>query len=226
MPTVRRRFAIGSSLAFTFLLALVTPAAADPRGIEVELGGDGTSAGAGEVLTTGVLAPGSAVRGRVLARTGTPGVLTVGVTGVRSDDNGCVEPERRAGDTGCGRGEGELVESAQVTIRRNDGVEWRGGLSELVEQGAPMGRLQPGHDAELEIELGLPSSIGNRAQEDSLTLAFTFRIGSEPHRLAVLGVAGGRGPSVWDPSTASLLAALTAGCGAMLGFRASRRVAP
>lgn len=227
---VARTGALGA-LGLLLALGAATPAAGAgapaPRGLQIDVRGDTRGMGEvpdGPVLLGRLLAPGDEVTGQVVLRTDIPGRLRVVATDVRSDDNGCDEPEREAGDTTCGPGGGELAGALRLTVRRGGELLWEGSLAALAHDGLPASSLTTGEDAILDWTATVSRSTGNEAQGDSVGFDLRFDLqgseveGSAVGRVDVTGLPGALARSGWSAGSAVRVggALLLAGSGLLL----------
>lgn len=110
------------------------------------------------------------------------------------DDNGCVHPETREGDTTCGADGGELADWMRITVTRlgspTDEQLWTGTLSQLAE-GAVLESAMPA-EAEWRLRLTseLPREAGNDTQTDRVSYDLRWTMSSErgPDDVDIAGV--------------------------------------
>ncbi|MGA9749066.1 MAG: LPXTG cell wall anchor domain-containing protein [Nocardioides sp.] len=126
--------------------------------------------------------------------------LTLRVSDVVDDDDGCVRQEIRDGDVTCDAAGGELSSWLRLAIHR-DGVSlWEGPMSTLVADGAVIGEAVPaGSDLPLTVSVMLPSGAGNDTMTDRVS--FSLRIDATADTdtdAAILGAALVGGPSDSD----------------------------
>lgn len=108
--------------------------------------------------------------------------LTLTATNVVNDDNGCLPPEIRAGDTTCGPGGGELGHWMQFTVSSVDSGAvhplWTGNIDDL-EGGAVLERgITPGAVQTLRLDATLPYAAGNDTMSDRLGYGLRWTLSS------------------------------------------------
>jgi hypothetical protein len=170
-------------------------ASADRNGkVELAIGGRPfTSQPTGPLVDTSRLAPGIGVSATfgVRSRFDVATTMSLQLTNIRDDDNGCGAPEARV-DTTCGKGQGDLGHHLIVTIAEaptRDGQfhqVWQGQALQLTKI-LSLGVQVPGNtDRWLRLSAAVPASVGNIVESD------TFRFGLQLV-LAGNGVSGGSG---------------------------------
>jgi hypothetical protein len=172
-----------------------TPASADRNGkVELAVGGRAfTSQPTGPLVDTSTLAPGIGVSTTlgVRSRFDVATKISLQLTNIRDDDNGCGAPEARVDDT-CGIGQGELghhlvvtIESANVQHGAYQPV-WTGTALKLATTRG-LDLAVPGNaDRWLRLSVSVPAGVGNVVESD------TFRFGLRV-MLQGNGVSGGSG---------------------------------
>jgi hypothetical protein len=187
--------AIGlSGLPVAMVLGRGTVAAAAPArhaGLEVSTASSTTG-----LFDGAAFAVSGATSGRAVVRSDVTGELTVRAVDVRSDDNGCIEPETAAGDRTCGDGDGELDRAVEVVVSDGGGVVWSGSVATLAD-GFSAGAIRAGHPRPFVWALSLPSGAPNEAQGDSLAFGVRFSLDERPP-------AGGGPASVTLPALGRL----------------------
>lgn len=116
-------------------------------------------------------------RFRVTNTGGDSGQFTVGVTSVRGNENGHLEPEREDGDTS--PEQGELTDFLQIrlsVVSPNGRVYLVGGVNRYVPASSlePASRrgtvLSPGESAAVVLEWRLSTDVGDVIQSDQITV--------------------------------------------------------
>jgi LPXTG-motif cell wall-anchored protein len=156
------------------VLVPATARADEAGGLEIDVAGDTAAMGEtpdGPVLSGDLLAPGDSTSGQLSVRSDQAGSLGIRVVDLRSDDNGCIEPETAAGDTSCGDGEGEMADAVLVTVTRSGELLWSGSPAQLETDGIPPLVLAAGVVQILDWEATVLPETGNEAQSDSVAFA-------------------------------------------------------
>lgn len=195
--TRQRGSALVTAAAILCLLigAFGANAAADDNGkVQLSVGGRGFTANpVGPLLDTSGLAPGTSAAATlgVRSRFAVATELSVRLTHVHDDDNGC-NPAEAAVDSTCGAGQGDLGHAAVATLevataeRGSYRPVWRGAAERLVG-GVAAGLTVPGHaDRWLRLTVAVPPQVGNVIESDTFT--FGLRV-----VLAGNGASGGSG---------------------------------
>lgn len=159
-----------------------------------------------------------------LARTGTvtvtnpsaePATLAIATLEVTDDDNGCVRPEVRDGDTTCGPGGGELSQWLEVTISDDGEALWSGRFTQLQEDRSLPGVLAPGESRDLDITVALPFEAGNDTMTDQVGFDLRIRTlgaaGEDVGDPEVLGAQASTGGSAHHSGGASVPTLIQAG---------------
>lgn len=117
------------------------------------------------------------------------------------DDNGCVHPETRDGDTTCGVDGGELSDWMRITVTRlggtTDELLWTGTLAELAD-GAVLESAMPAKaEWRLRLTSELPREAGNDTQTDRVSYDLRWTMSSErgPDDVDIAGVEAEAGGS-------------------------------
>lgn len=198
MNRLRKLGILGVLAAFACLgLALLgTNSASANRNGKVQLSVQGAAFSAhpvGPFVDTNRLAPGRGFHGLlgVRSRFGVATRLSLQLTDVRDDDNGCPPPEARI-DATCGRGQGELARHLRVTVSAaavpggSYSRVWSGRASALERSATLHLRMPAKADRWLRISGEVPRNVGNIIETD--TLHFGLQV-----VLAGSGVHGGSG---------------------------------
>jgi hypothetical protein len=130
------------------------------------------------------LAPGATGRAEltVTNRMPLPARFAIQVVDLRSDDAGCNEPEREAGDTTCGQGGGELADVLDVTLVAvtRDGMDRTLRSDTLGElDGVPVRdeeALHPGEQRTYAVSYELRGAATNVAQSDRLSFDLALEL--------------------------------------------------
>lgn len=221
----KRTHAVLTGLAAVLVgLGMTTPASATGGGLEIDVAGDSRSMGEppnGPVIVGDQMAPGDQLLGQVVVRSDTTGELRVLAFDVRSEDNGCEEPEAEDGDTSCGPGQGELDQALVLSVHRDGVLWWRGSLDALQTDGLPTEVLDADEELVLDWTAELPRATGNLVQGDGV--AFDLRFDLDGRTAEVKGVQLTTGDL---PRTGSSLgAALLVGGAVALGGVALQQLA-
>ncbi len=162
----------------------------------------------GAPLDFSSMSPGSTRTGMVTVSNPSDGPATVAlsVQDLRDDDEGCVRPEERAGDTTCGDGGGELSQWLDVTISGEGEILWSGSFTDLLEARQVPGSLAPGDSRDLDISVELPVAAGNDTMTDAVgfdlvirTVGVTGEDVGEPEVLGAQASTGGHSPHSAHP---------------------------
>lgn len=121
------------------------------------------------------LAPGYSTSGNVDVKNASsePVAFYLKAFDVQDDDNGCIAPETRDGDTDCGNGGGELGEWLVLTLTGTDAdgvqhVTWTGSIYDLAD-GTYLSRAMPaGAVWDMHMTAALPWAAGNNTMTDRL----------------------------------------------------------
>lgn len=148
------------------------------------------------------IAPGDSGSATLVVTNPRDGAVTVrvGVASLRTDDNGCVEPERAAGDETCASGGGELQDELWLTLAVDSAERVLGSrtLATWAERPAtdPID-LSPHASRTYELSYRLPLESSNLTQSD--LVEFRLRVELEGD-----SDVGSEPPSVVVPATPSL----------------------
>lgn len=185
-----------AALACLSLALFGTNSASANRNGKVQLSVNGAAFSAhpdGPFVDTNHLAPGRGFHGLLglRSRFAVPTRLSLQLSDVRDDDNGCPPSEARI-DSTCGRGQGELARNLRVTISAAATAAghyfrvWSGRASALERSTTLHLRMPAKTDRWLRISGEVPRDVGNIIESD--TLHFGLRV-----VLAGGGVHGGSG---------------------------------
>lgn len=202
-PVIRRRgvAALVAAFAAAGLSLLATPPARADSGagqVLIEVPGDGhgfVHDSTTPLLDFDRLAPGMTTSADLVVENASAATadLSLRATDVADDDNGCLPPEVRAGDTTCGPGGGDLGRWMQFTVSSVDsGVAhrlWSGTIADLetgavLEHGVTAGTAQS-----LRLDATLPHAAGNDTMSDRLgyDLRWTMSSSLGSHSAQVAG---------------------------------------
>lgn len=141
------------------------------------------------------LAPGYTTEREVLVVNEALGVseLHLRAQDLVDDDNGCVGPETRDGDTTCGEDGGELAEWLQITVTRLGSTEeqlWSGTLVDLADGVVLESAMPAKAEWRLRLTSELPYAAGNDTMTDRVTYDLRWTMSSErgPDDTDILGV--------------------------------------
>jgi hypothetical protein len=189
---VRLTRRVAGVLAPALLSLTVTAAPAAAAGeidIETPLGG----------LSFERLAPGYGGTAEVRVVNGSEhdAEVTLGVEGLVEDENGCIGPETRDGDTSCDAVGGELGSWLRMRVEHDGVLLWEGPMTTLVEEGVVLDEaVGAGTELPLTVGVSLPVAAGNDTMTDRAV--FSLRVdamartgGSDAEILGVEAFANG-----------------------------------
>lgn len=109
-----------------------------------------------------------------------PVELSVAITGLANDDNGCNEPEQEIGDTTCGAGGGELQSDLRLVLTATDTTDRLiagGALDTWPGRPAVDTRALGGHEYRTyRVDYSLPIGTSNMTQSDLVYFQLEIRL--------------------------------------------------
>lgn len=102
------------------------------------------------------------------------GNLSLVVSNITNDDNGCTEPETTVGDGSCGNSEGELGQYIDVILKVAGNSIATTTLNLLPGTYSNVANLGPNGTVNVTLEWSIHSSVGNIIQSDSAVFDITF----------------------------------------------------
>ncbi len=105
------------------------------------------------------------------------GKLSLVVSGITNDDNGCTEPETTAGDNSCGpTGGGELGQYIDVILKVAGNPIATTTLNLLPKTYSDVANLGPSETVDVTLEWSIANTVGNIIQSDSASFDITFNL--------------------------------------------------
>ena len=155
------RRVIGVLAPLLSALAATAPPAAAAGGLEIEtaLGG----------LSFERLAPGygGTAEVRVVNGSNHDAEVTLRLEDLVEDENGCIGPEARDGDTSCDAAGGELGSWLRVRVEHAGALLWEGPMTTLVDDGVVLDEaMGAGTELPLTVGVSLPVAAGNDTMTD------------------------------------------------------------